>query len=411
MAAGRAALGSQAGGGVVLRGVQAGGGGWMRSSCLTYTAQRPWVLGGEHGGNLITPLLHGGAALLGEHRTQGGGDHLVPVRNLERTFPRQKRFLFPSKDTCRSSLSTANCIILSLIRISPSLSRSRQLLLFTCRVSIFAGLLLLPITIYSNHLALRSISARPDATPSSLVLNPNDSSQPRPLGSNTTLDTYKEAARRIWSSNEDTGLRLRHLVTLLYLQYDKSELINPWYYDWFAFLLSKTGLPKLRDLSSAIEPTDIARANQAFCSQLSILLMSILDDLGVNYQALRINIDNGENGHFVTLAFASSRVFLLDPHRNPPFDISGQSTLRLLSSGDTLSTFNKIYKPTGLHVESVNIQLGDWNSFPASNSRAIRVITKNVSLYAWIGLIAVGSLGLLLMKKSRKSIILDQDVS
>jgi hypothetical protein len=38
---------------------------------------RPWELGGEHGGHLIPLLLHGGGALLGEYRAQGGGHHLL----------------------------------------------------------------------------------------------------------------------------------------------------------------------------------------------------------------------------------------------------------------------------------------------------------------------------------------------
>jgi len=296
-----------------------------------------------------------------------------------------------------------------VIKFHFSLSRKAQL--FLCRASILVGFLLLPVTIYSNYLSHRSVAAKADPIPSSLDLTPIDSSHSRPLGTNTNLDSFKKTARLIWSVDEDAGLRLMRIVNLIYLQYDKSELINSWYQDWVAFVLSKTGLPKLRDLSSAIEPTDIAKANNAFCSQISILLMSILRDLGINFQALRITFDNGKGGHFVTLASASGRIFLLDPHRNPPFDISGESTLRLLSSRSTLSEFKKIYSPTGLSVESVAIYLGDWNSFPASNSRYVRFITKNLSQFAWLYFLTIGSLGLLFVKRSRNPITFDDSVS
>lgn len=294
-----------------------------------------------------------------------------------------------------------------MIKVHSPLSLSRKVFLFLCRSSIFVGFLLLPVTIYSNYLSQGSVASKADPIPSSLDLTQIDSSHPRPLGTNTNLESYKNVARLIWSVDEDAGLRLMRIVNLLYLQFDKSELINPWYQDWVAFVLSKTGLPKLRDLSSAIEPTNIAKANNAFCSQMSILLMSILQDLGVNYQALRISFDNGKGGHFVTLASASGRIFLLDPHRNPPFDISGESTLRLLSARNTLSEFNQIYKPTGLDVESVVIQLGDWNSFPASTSRTVRVITKNLSQFAWLYFLTLGSLGFLFVKSTSDFTILD----
>jgi hypothetical protein len=297
-----------------------------------------------------------------------------------------------------------------LINIHSPLSPSRKVLFCLCRASILVSFLLLPVTVYTNYLSQRSDDAKADPIPSSLDLTLIDSSYPRPLGTNTNLESYKNVARLIWTVDEDAGLRLRRIVNLLYLQFDKSELINPWYQDWVAFVLSKTGLPKLRDLSSAIEPTSIAKANNAFCSQLSILLMSILRDLGVNYQALRISFDNGKGGHFVTLASASGRIFLLDPHRNPPFDISGESTLRLLSSRYTLSEFNQIYKPTGLDVKSVEIQLGDWNSFPASTSRTVRVITKNLSQFAWLYFLTFGSLGLFFVNSTIDFTILDGSV-
>jgi hypothetical protein len=279
-----------------------------------------------------------------------------------------------------------------------SLTKFRICILLFSRASIILGLFLLPFTIYSNHLFNRSVAVRSDSTPQSFDLEPKNLSKLRPIGSNTTLASYKQAARLIWSSDEDAGVRLQRIVTLIYLQYDKSELINPWYQDWVAYLLSTTGLPKLRDLSSSIEPEDIASANNAFCSQLSILLMSILRDLKINYQPMRISIDNGKNGHFVTLASVSSALFLLDPHRNPPFDLSGESTLRLLSSESTLSAFREIYGSTGLNVNNVTLQLGDWNAFPAQNSRLIRMFTGNLSRFLWLYSIFVGIVGLFVLR-------------
>lgn len=126
--------------------------------------------------------------------------------------------------------------------------------------------------------------------------------------------------------------------------------------------------------------------------------MSILRDLNINYQSMHIVLDNRKNGHFVTLASVSSRLFLLDPHRNPPFDLTGESTLGLLSSEFTLPTFREIYTPTGLNVNSVNIQLGGWNTFPAQKSRRIRMLTANLSRYLWIYLIGLGTIGHLVLR-------------
>lgn len=270
-----------------------------------------------------------------------------------------------------------------------------------CRTLIISGLLLLPLTLLANSQSRRLDGVQAERTLPSLTSLTNIHARGPILGDTTSLDIFKKAATVIWESNADEGVRLHQIVKLIYRQYDKSELLNPWHQDWVAYVLSKTSIPKLKDLSSAIEPDDIARGNHAFCSQLAILLMEILRHLGVNYQAVRFKFDDGRIGHFLTLAYASDRIFLLDPHRNPTFDSTGKSTLRLLSANTTQYEFQRLYKPLGLNVRSVALSLDDWNAFPAPTSRAFRHVTKHLSGYLWLYLITIGIMGRYIVKNSK----------
>lgn len=287
---------------------------------------------------------------------------------------------------------------ISFLGVLSSLS-VRKLLHHAFRLSLISGSAFLLVTLFARIEYWRSITS---VSPVLHVLPPSGS-EPKsqsPAGHVLiSLDDWKAAARKIRSETPSDVIALKTIVDLVSRRYQKAELLSPWYKDWVAFSLSRSGLPKLSDLDSAIEPDEIASSKSSFCSQLSILVMEILKDLGINYQAVRFAFDDGSTGHFAVLAYIENGPILLDAHRKPAFDMIGKSTAKLLYADTAQAEFNRLYGPLGINVKKVSIALGEWNSFPASNSRAFRLFTKHLSSYLWIYLLSLGGIGIFALRK------------
>ena len=164
----------------------------------------------------------------------------------------------------------------------------------------------------------------------------------------------------------------------------------------FAYLLA----PVIKsDLDAVVLPNDILKFPMAACSQQSIIGMEAYRRKGISVRKVGF-YSAAFGGHFCFEAFFGDRWHFFDPDLEPQLSLMARQhfpSIEALISNDTL--LHQVYANQNQVLASKLLYTyfyGPPDQFPAPNARIFQYLTKYLSYFLWLVLIAL----ILLLKRS-----------
>ncbi len=156
-----------------------------------------------------------------------------------------------------------------------------------------------------------------------------------------------------------------------YSVYDMDE-------DWLAVL---AGRFIWRDLSAKVIPDDILKDPVAACNQVSIVLMSALEKLGITTRKV------GLVGHYTLEAFVNDKWYFIDADLEPNFKaINGRKSLEeILKNKEQFALYaNTILDSQEIEKKFSSVTYDQPNIEPAPRASLFHLCTKFLSHWGWV---------------------------
>jgi hypothetical protein len=135
-------------------------------------------------------------------------------------------------------------------------------------------------------------------------------------------------------------------------------------------------------LSAIVIPNDILKHPNAACSQQAIIMMEVLKYRG--YQVRKLGLTN----HFILEVFCDNDWKVFDPNKEPTLQGFSHNAIPVYLQNGAL---NKAYSSLSENeVETMFkvAKIGKVNEFPAKNARLFHIVTKFISQYFVVFLVA-----------------------
>ena len=195
-----------------------------------------------------------------------------------------------------------------------------------------------------------------------------------------SLEAYKKRVKELRSRSSNNKEFLKSVVDLVAQNYKHKELKMHWSDNWIGYLLAASGLPKLKDFDSEIRPEAIAQSKYAFCSQVSILIATLLEDNEISYHSIGFS---GSIGHFAIAAYTNKKGYFLDANMKPVQSWDGSVIPGLLSGGKEAVKITQELYPA-YRISRLSIWVDNYNQIPAHRIRPYIYMMIFVSHWAWI---------------------------
>jgi hypothetical protein len=214
----------------------------------------------------------------------------------------------------------------------------------------------------------------------------------RPTSSLASVSDYLDESSRIWSLDFPEASKLQLIVEMLSTQFRHKELLEPWFKNWIAFLLSFMPFTRFKHLRSSVCPDYIAKSKHCFCSQSAILVHLILSHLRINHASLLFDFNSGLGGHYATIAFLGSRSYIIDPNALPVLKWDGADLYRITKSADRLENIKSFYRNTLVLPPfppfSCCVVVGHVNESPAFRVQLFKKFCAHLSGFIWLYFLA-----------------------
>jgi len=215
----------------------------------------------------------------------------------------------------------------------------------------------------------------------------------RPTSSLSSVSAYLDQSSKIWTLDLPEATKLRLIVEMISTQYRHKELLEPWFNNWIAFLVSFMPVTRFARLRSSVSADYIAKNKHCFCSQSAILVDLILSHLRVDHAPLLFDFNHGSGGHFAIVAYLGTKSYIIDPNAMPVLNWDGTDLFRMTSSADRLENIKTIYRNTLVLPVSVpfscHIEVGRINEAPASRVRLFKKFCAHLSHFVWLYFLAL----------------------